>query len=108
MSQPNFGYVLSGTREPIKYRYFIGQFHKICGERTQICIVLLYPTPKFYTMPFHSQSTSLIETVKEEDESAASAAPSSMLLYDEVDRLERRRDSSPQPNTSFKGLYTLI
>ena len=56
-------------------------------------------------MPFHSRSTSLIETVKEEDESAASAAPSSMLLYDEVDRLERRRDSSPQPNTSFKGPY---
>ena len=53
------------------------------------------PTTKLYTMPIHSRSTSLIETVKEEDEGAASAAPSSMLLYDEVDRLERRRDSSP-------------
>ena len=70
---------------------------------------MVYPTPKFYTtMSFHSRSNSLIEIVKEEDESAASAAPSSMLLYDEVDRLERRRDSSPQPNTSFKGPYTLI
>ena len=59
-------------------------------------------------MPFHSRSTSLIETVKEEDESAASAAPSSMLLYDEVDRLKRRRDSSPQPNTSIKGQCILI
>ena len=33
------------------------------------------------------RSTSLIDTVKEEDETSS--------LYDEVDTLERRRDSSP-------------